>query len=231
MIKKLRKKLSKLRKKYSLRGKYLNDSYGQFGEDMILASYFPEAKGFYVDVGAHHPKKYSNTYRFYRMGWRGINIDPVPGMKKIFDKVRPRDVNVELGIGSKEDLIPYYMFNEAALNTFDEKVVKSLESHPTFKLINEIDVKILPLAKVLDEYLSAGTQIDFLTIDVEGLDFEVLQSNDWNKYRPRAVVCEVPLGTSGEISDIFGSDLCKFLEERGYRFVAKTVNTMFFLQK
>jgi hypothetical protein len=59
---------------------YLNQSYSQEGEDMVLYRTFETVKeGFYVDVGAHHPDRFSNTYKFYKQGWRGINIDAMPG--------------------------------------------------------------------------------------------------------------------------------------------------------
>jgi hypothetical protein len=69
------------------------DYYSQAGEDAILSNIFnyvlPTDRGFYVDVGAYHPFKHSNTYLLYRAGWRGINIDPRPGSKALFDKHRP----------------------------------------------------------------------------------------------------------------------------------------------
>ena len=68
-------------------------SYSQEGEDMILRRLFEKQKtGFYVDVGAHHPKRFSNTFFFYKKGWSGINIDAMPNSMRLFDKIRPRDI-------------------------------------------------------------------------------------------------------------------------------------------
>ena len=63
--------------------RHYQKSYAQEGEDLILYRmiYGKIDKGFYVDVGAHHPKRFSNTYFFYRKGWRGINVEPMPGSK------------------------------------------------------------------------------------------------------------------------------------------------------
>lgn len=227
-MKKLRKKISKLIKKYSIRGKYLNDSYAQNGEDMIISDLLQQTSGFYVDVGAHHPKRYSNTYRFYRMGWRGINIDPVPGMKKMFAKLRNKDINLEMGVAPQTGEMTYYIFNEPALNSFDSRVVEFYKNHPYFKIIDQKKIAVAPLSKILDENLPQGSDIDFLTIDVEGLDYQVLQSNNWEKYRPRLIVCEVPLGSSNKMAAILDSDLGKFLSSKGYELVAKTSGTMFF---
>ena len=83
---------------------YSLKSYSQEGEDMILKRFFEgKQRGFYVDVGSHHPKRFSNTYFFYKTGWRGINIDPMPGSMKLFDKIRTRDINLECGIFESED--------------------------------------------------------------------------------------------------------------------------------
>ena len=74
--------------------------FSSAGEDMILRHLIGSDKmdGFYVDVGAYQPVLSSNTYFFYLNGWRGINIEARPGSQALFDKVRSRDVNLELGI-------------------------------------------------------------------------------------------------------------------------------------
>src|SRR5437868_6288327 len=81
-------------------------SYSQDGEDLVLSRFLSsENKGFYVDVGAHHPTRFSNTYFFYKKGWRGINIDAMPGSMIAFDKMRPRDTNVEAAISDNDSEI------------------------------------------------------------------------------------------------------------------------------
>ncbi len=75
---------------------YAIKSYSQEGEDMILARLFEnQQNGFYIDVGAHHPQRFSNTYFFYKKGWRGINVDAMLGSMKLFNKIRSRDINIE----------------------------------------------------------------------------------------------------------------------------------------
>ena len=81
--------------------RYSNISYSLQGEDMVLKELFADKnQGFYVDVGAHHPFRFSNTYLFYKKGWRGINIDAMPRSMELFDKFRPRDINIECGVAS-----------------------------------------------------------------------------------------------------------------------------------
>lgn len=96
---KLRKKLTIFNNLYITR--FHIKSYSQEGEDMILHRIFErQCKGFYVDIGAHHPFRFSNTYLFYKRGWSGINIDAMPGSMNIFNKFRNRDINLEYGIGN-----------------------------------------------------------------------------------------------------------------------------------
>lgn len=80
--------------------RFHHKSYSQEGEDMILSRIFGDKKnGFYVDVGAHHPFRFSNTYLFYKRGWLGINIDAMPGSMRLFDRFRKNDINIESAIG------------------------------------------------------------------------------------------------------------------------------------
>ena len=102
---------------------YALKSYSQEGEDMILRRLFEKQQtGFYVDVGAHHPKRFSNTYFFYKKGWRGINIDAMPDSMIPFNKIRPRDINIEKPVSDKKQVLTYYAFNEPALNGFSKEL-------------------------------------------------------------------------------------------------------------
>ena len=119
-------------------------SWSQEGEDLILARIFGDKPdGFYVDVGAHHPQRFSNTYYFYRRGWRGINIDAMPGSMLAFNRLRPLDINIELGIGSQPGKLNFYMFNEPALNGFAKDLADSRDQSDTpYKIIGTRSVDI-----------------------------------------------------------------------------------------
>ena len=102
---------------------YAKNSYSQEGEDMILIRLFEkQEKGFYVDVGAHHPQRFSNTCFFYKKGWWGINLDAMPGSMKKFIRKRPKDINLEIAISDKEQILKYYIFNEKALSSFSKEL-------------------------------------------------------------------------------------------------------------
>lgn len=202
-------------------------SWSQEGEDQILRRLFEKKfSGFYVDVGAHHPKRFSNTYLFYKKGWRGINIDAMPNSMNAFKKYRPNDINIEVGIGIKTCELEYYFFDEPAFNGFDKRL-----SHMRGILQSEHQVKfskfirVEPLAKILDEYMPPGQTIDFMTIDVEGLDFSVLQSNDWSRYNPSFVLVEI---LNCNLEEIYKTEIGKYMRSQGYKVYAKCKNTIFF---
>jgi FkbM family methyltransferase len=200
--------------------------YAQDGEDLILDRLLDgQQMGFYVDVGAHHPLRFSNTYLFYRRGWRGINIDAEPGSMRAFRKRRDRDINVECGVAVRSGKLPYYRFNEPALNTFDE-VEASLKNQPPYRLVERAEVAVRRLDDLLTEYLPHGQVIDFLTIDVEGKDLEVLESNDWDVFRPRFILAET---LRMDMLNLANCPVVQFLTGKGYKTVAKAYNTTFFV--
>ncbi len=200
--------------------------YSSLGEDVILESIFSgKNEGFYIDVGAHHPKKGSNTYLFYRKGWHGINIDAMPGSMKKFNKTRSKDINLEVPISDKNDTLTFYMFNAPELNTFSKP--KADDNLKTHKLLNTATLHTNTLSSVLKKHLPDNQVVDFLTIDVEGYDFAVLRSNDWNKIRPKVILVEI---LHMPMEDIINHEIALFLKSHGYLIFAKTYNTVVFMQ-
>ena len=205
---------------------YGKKSYSQEGEDMILRRIFEhQSRGFYVDVGAHHPRRFSNTCFFYKQGWTGINIEPNPDAILIFKWLRQRDLNLQMGVSNNKGSLTYYLFDEPALNTFDAELARSREKNTSYRITGQIDLPVLPLADILERHLAPSQQIDFLSIDVEGHDYSVLQSNNWKKFRPTIVLVEA-LGMS--LQNIQRSEVYAFLHEREYEVIAKTFNTFLF---
>lgn len=201
-------------------------SYSQEGEDRILDRIFENKEhGFYVDVGAHHPRRYSNTFLFYKMGWNGINIEPNPDSVELFIKERPRDVNLQIGIDSQEGSLAYYLFDEPALNTFDQQSAAITQADIHHKLLGVKAIPVYRLDSILRKYLPESRSIDFLSIDVEGFDLAVLESNNWNIFRPACVLVEA---YSLHYEDAFKSEVFKFMKTNGYDLFAKTVNTLIF---
>lgn len=206
-------------------------SYSQEGEDAVLLGFYEglkNYKGYYVDIGAHHPYRFSNTIAFYKRGWRGINIEPNPSALKWFKLFRSKDINLNIGVGPELGNLTYYRFNEPALNGFSEEISNDRNEKTRYYIIDKLEIPVQPLSYVLDTYLPADQTIDFFSVDVEGFDLLVLQSNNWEKYSPKFVLVE----------DVFSepefqnSPIANYLKERNYRIVAKTKRTVFFaLQK
>jgi FkbM family methyltransferase len=170
---------------------FVNLSFSQEGEDLVLHRHFNyKPKGFYIDIGAHHPYRFSNTFKFYLKGWRGINIDPLPGSMKLFKRKRPEDINLEVAIAKTDgQVLNYYMFNEPTLNTFDQSLISRAEE-ANYVLQKTVPIKTYRLSTILEQHVGANQAIDFMSIDVEGFDLDVLQSNDWDKFRPSFLVVE-----------------------------------------
>jgi FkbM family methyltransferase len=201
-------------------------SYSQEGEDLVLSRIFAgRTTGYYVDVGAHHPYRFSNTQILYERGWNGINIEPNPDGIKSFRSARSRDLNLELGVSDRPGTLTYYCFDDPALNTFDAELVKNRETQTPYRVIKTMPVPVERLDAILGKHLPAGTTIDFLSIDVEGRDFAVLQSNDWERFRPSWVLVEA-LGKT--LEGAMESEIARFLKAKRYLLFAKTYNTLFF---
>lgn len=200
-------------------------SYSQCGEDAVLRGLMAERvadrayRGFWVDIGAHHPVRYSNTKMFSNLGWRGINVDALPESIRLFEKARTRDVNVHVGIGEKPDELDYYTFSDPAVNTFSPESAAEWSKVETPRIQK---VKVVTLKALLDEHLPQGQHIDFQDVDVEGLDLPVLQSNDWSRYRPDFILVEIhgPHPWQSPIAD--------FLATVGYEFAAQCRFTTIF---
>lgn len=163
-------------------------SFAQFNEDIILAAIFSnKRKGFYVDVGANDEEYHSVTKYFYKRGWRGINIEPIPRLYKVFEKKRRRDINLNYAVSSSKGTLKFREYpKHDGLSTFSEKSKKANEALDLpFK---DYEVEVDTLKNIFKKY--NVQEIDFLKIDVEGYEEAVIQGNDWEVYRPKVICIE-----------------------------------------
>lgn len=170
-------------------------------------------RGFWVDIGAHHPVRYSNTRMFSDLGWRGINVDALKESIRLFERARPRDINLCLGVGEADGELDYYAFSDPSVNTFSKAAADEVSKGGEVPRIEKIPVKTLKT--ILDEHLPSGQHIDFFDIDVEGLDPQVLRSNDWTKYRPDFILVEI------HGPEPWKSEISAYLVSLGYAFAAQ----------
>jgi len=150
-------------------------SYAQNKEDLILEKLLPN-KGRYLEIGAYHPTRLSNTYRFYKKGWTGVVVEPNPEVKKIFRKIRPKDTFLNIGVSDKNSFLKYYQYLIPALNTFSS-------INNGHKIIKVSKIKTKKITDIVKE------NFDFLSIDTEGFDEMILRSWDW-KFKPRVICVE-----------------------------------------
>ena len=223
--------LEALKKIFRKTPKAASRSFSQDGEDMIIRSLYEEKynyTGFYIDIGALHPFRFSNTMYFYERGWRGINIEPTPTAIDLFNKFRPEDINLNIGVGKEYEELTFHCFNEPALNSFSTELSAQRDGEKSYFITERIPIKVYPLDEILDTHVPAGRHIDFMSIDVEGLDLQVLQSNNWEKFRPDYLLVEDILD---DMDNLNNSEIYRFVTQRDYKLVAKTIRTLIFETK
>ncbi len=208
-------------------GSYRQSYYSQSGEDIVSSKLLTKEKGYFVDVGANHPFRYSNTYLLYKRGWHGLNIDPYAKAIDYFKRARPRDMSVVLGVASTETSLPYYQFADPAFNTFSPDAAADARRRSWLKELPTSLIPVRPLADILEEYVPVETPIDFLNVDTEGYDLEVLRSNDWQRFAPQVIAVE---DHTFDVNNPSHSETYRFLVERGYTLYACTGITLIFRQ-
>jgi FkbM family methyltransferase len=205
-------------------------SYSQFGEDIIIYKML-ERYGVtditYLDIGANDPKRGSNTYFFYSRGYSGVLIEPNSALCDKISAARPRDTCLNLGIGDGDVAeADYYMFapENCAMNTFSKAEAEHYEKEG-FAIQKVIKLPLKDINDIIRTYnISAPT---ILSIDVEGLDEQILAKMDYNLCHPLIICVEsVVFSRTGEFKK--RTDLINMIESKGYFIYADTnVNTIF----
>ncbi len=196
-------------------------TFSQFGEDAVLAFFLPEKLGGYLDVGAGHYRNGSNSFSFYKRGWRGICIEPLPNLHKQLRKKRPRDVVIQKVVSETQTKIEFFEFGNYEYSTSDPEVLRKLKEvgmAPIRKWeidsisVNDINLNIEP------------AQPYFLTIDCEGLDVDIIKSINFRQFCPRVICCEIyPADLEGR------RELETFLRDKNYRLMAICVFSLIFV--
>jgi FkbM family methyltransferase len=166
-------------------------SYAQNGEDVILRRIFGNQEvGFYIDIGAFHPEFLSVTKHFYDRGWSGINVDPLKKSIELFAKERPRDVNLNLAIASENGSRNFFEVTD-----YPELSTTSV-NHCMGYEYNGISysVEVITGNKLFSDY--SIDSVDFMKIDVEGAEYEIIKSIDFLRYRPKVLIVEATIPNS-----------------------------------
>lgn len=203
-------------------------AYGHFGDDIAIECLYREifginalGSGFYVDVGAFHPTKYSNTFRFYKRGWSGVVVDLEPDKIRAFRLRRPRDIAVQAAVSATPGKLTFYGDSFSPFTTSDANNTGALGRSTRFELTTRT------LTDILDQTKYRDRQIDLLDVDCEGMDLDVLQSLHFDRYRPKIVSVEIH---APSIESVQASDTCRFLSAQGYIYVNRVGPTSLFVR-
>ena len=192
--------------------------YGEFGEDILVNRILKNLEtGKYVDVGCYHPYKGSLTAQLYKKGWKGINIDLSKSSIDLFNLVRKEDINLNLAVSDFNGQTSY--FENSPINQ-QNSLIKNNDNQKKIK----IDCKNLNL--ILEE--NKFEKFDYLNIDVEGSEQNVINGINLSKYRPILITIE---NNNLHINDYIESETYKILIKNNYTFISKTGVTNFFLKK
>jgi FkbM family methyltransferase len=221
--------------RFLLRG--CQTTYSQFGEDLILRHLFGNLgieRPTYLDIGANNPRACSNTYYFYRQGGSGVLIEPNPRLSRRLSSVRPRDIVVQAGVGlTTESEADLYVFPRQfdGLSTFSKSEAAhweavGLKGHGKMRVESIIRVPLISINDVMTAHFRNRSP-NLLSLDIEGLDLEVLKSLDFGRFAPD-VLCVETLSYDENRNGYKRRDIIEFAAARDYVAYADTwANTIF----
>ena len=168
-------------------------SYSQNQEDLFINDYFKNIdNGFYLDIGCYHPIKYSNTALLYNRGWQGINIDMNQTSIDLFNILRKKDKNICATISSSNKEVTQYIDHlYSPVNTIDKNFSQVISKKFQTKPFSEKKIFTNTFTEIVKKYEIQIIKIDFLNIDVEGHDYEVLKGIDLLNIKPKIICIEV----------------------------------------
>ena len=219
-------KISKITDSNSKQGQR---SFSQSGEDLIMkfvTNALKIQKPTYLDIGANDPVHLNNTYCFYIDGSRGVNVEADPDLFAVLKQRRSRDINLNIGIAPSEGTMDFYRLNAKTLNTFSKEEAESYVRDHNYKIESVIQVSTDTINNTIEKYFD-GSAPDILNLDVEGLDSQIIESLDFQKYSP-VVICVETISFSETGDGEKDRELISFISDKGYLLYADTyINSIF----
>lgn len=209
-------------------GIYYRKSWSQCGEDLILRYLFDLlriARPSYIDIGAHHPWHYNNTYLFYRQGARGVNVEPDPALHAGLRRWRRRDLNLNTGIGPNEAEMDFYVMSNRTLNTFSAAEARKYVEQHGQRIVDTRRIKVQTFAQAVARL---GRAPDLVSLDVEGLDLDILRSIDFSRHRPHVFCVETISYAEGDGSGVKNPAIHELMLRNEYMLYADTyINSIY----
>tara|TARA_B100000035_G_scaffold313522_1_gene327440 strand:+ start:1131 stop:1868 length:738 start_codon:yes stop_codon:yes gene_type:complete len=203
----------------------------QFGEDEFIINLFEKNyKGKFLDIGCYHPTKHNNTYLMYKNKWSGINIDLNPLTIELFNFMRPRDININIGISDTNDEKKLYFIDELnTQNTLDENQLNFLKNYHNIQDYEIIEKKIITktLESILDEHKFYS--IDFMNLDIEGHEYKVLKTINFEKIKIKYLCIEmidhntVSIENNKRINNLLNQNNFKLIKNFDYNHIYKKI--------
>jgi FkbM family methyltransferase len=205
---------------------YANMYYSFTAEDQVINSLLGDPKtGFYVDVGSYHPIRFSNSFAFYLRGWKGITIDANAQMVDLHRKIRPRDISICSAVSDSEKEVVFTRFSVNSISSISPEFVEEFKKN--VPVLSEEIVKTKTLTGIFTEQ-QVPREFDFLSIDVEGHDLEVLHGLDLAIFRPKLIIIEM---RGLNFDHPHSNPVLTHLDLSGYKIVAFYNINGFFLRK
>ncbi len=205
-------------------------TFAQTGEDIII-DFLIKAKQIkqftYLDIGANHPTKFNNTFKFYRQGYRGVNIEPDPNLFTTLKKIRASDFNINIGIAAESEAeADFYIMHTPLLNTFSKQEADDLVSKGLSSIKAVVKIQLKTVTSIIEEYFKNHAPT-FINLDVEGLDEEILRTFPFDKFRPY-IFCIETVHYTNNASSEKRKEIIDLMKINGYEPFADTyINTIF----
>ncbi|MES2680309.1 MAG: FkbM family methyltransferase [Bacteroidota bacterium] len=213
---------------------YKKISYSQCGEDLIIDFIFGTlkiAKPTYLDIGAHHPYYLSNSAFFYQKECMGVSVEPDPSLYAVIKKERPRELNLNVGVGLVSgESADFYIMNIPTLNTFSKSEAERYAAYPGKEIKEIVKLPLLTVNEIIQKNFDNKTP-NFVSLDVEGMDLEIIKSFDFSKFRPQ-VFCIETLTYTEDNSEQKLTEIIDYMLRQGYFLYADTyINSVFVEEK
>lgn len=208
---------------------YVKTSYAQAGEDVIIKFLFDSKKihqPSYLELGVFFPDVHNNTYLFYKNGSRGVLVEADESLINNIKQVRSEDTVLNIGVGINDSTVAdFYVFNDSAISTFDKEEAAYREKQGTYKIVKVLKIPIKSINKIISENFTTYPLL--LSIDVEGLDLNILKTLDFSSY-PISVICAETCTYSENHIKPKDDRIAEFMNSKGYFLYADTyINSIF----